>query len=869
MAIKDVDIYNIEENFNNLDNMSAHFKENEKGEKIHDETLKEHLELTLDYFYKMVEDKHLENIIQNFESELLKNFSNTAKDLFREFLANAIYMHDVGKSNPNFQYYKMKNNESFQSLDNKKTEHSLFSSIMYFNSYCGKIVDNVEGEERNLLLLILMINSYAIARHHGYLKDFFEFYENGFPKAYKEAKEISKIQENNFYMNYKGEFKRLKLINNLQKLERKNQLFNFLEEKETWKSVDLYIYSRFVFSLIVSSDFYATSEYETGKKIDDLGFLDKVEKFRESYDKTKVSKSIKEYRDFKTGLTNKCPFKENDINLLRSEIFLESEKNLLEGLKEKTDIFFLEAPTGSGKTNSSINLVLTALEKDKSLNKLFYIFPFNTLVEQTKVSLDEVFGDDELKGKISIVNSITAMTERFKEDNKVDYEKTLLARQFLHYPITLSTHVNLFSYLFGLNRDSVFPLTQLANSVVIIDEVQSYKNSIWTEIIIFLKKYSKLLNIKFIIMSATLPDLRELSNEKNGFKMLINNREKYFESPLFKNRVEVDYSLLDKELDLESLLEDITPTLEEDNKKIVVEFIKKKSALEFYEMLKNVEYELGKEVLLITGDDNRAERKRIINKVKGLDNQGNKLENHNNNIILVATQVIEAGVDIDMDYGFKDISILDSEEQFLGRINRSCKKKGAKVYFFNIDDASNIYKNDLRKIKELTIENDEIREILKNKDFSLFYKKVMDYLTKQNQRLDAENINDFRENSIKKLNYINVYDRMKLIDERNQFSVFLNREIYDLSGECLNGEEIWNEYKELIKDKDMKYAEKQVKLSEHREKMDYFIYTVSKINFSYNDSIGDLTYVEDGEKFFTNGKFNPSAVDGFDSIEFL
>lgn len=34
-----------------------------------------------------------------------------------------------------------------------------------------------------------------------------------------------------------------------------------------------------------------------------------------------------------------------------------------------------------------------------------------------------------------------------------------------------------------------------------------------------------------------------------------------------------------------------------------------------------------------------------------------------------------------MDIGYKDISMLDSEEQFLGRINRSCKKTGCKVYF--------------------------------------------------------------------------------------------------------------------------------------------------------------------------------------------
>ena len=264
MTIKNINIYNIEENFNDLDKMYAHFKENEKGKKIHNETLKEHLDLTLEYFYKIIEDKNLENVIENFQEELIKGYSNIAKDLFKEFLINAIYMHDVGKSNPNFQYYKMKN-KYFQILDNKNSEHSLFSSIIYFNSYCGKIIDNLKEGERNLLLLILMINSYAIARHHGYLKDFFEFYEEVLPKAYKEAKEISKVQENNFYTNYKSEFKRLKLVNNLQKIDRKNELFNILEKKETWKSVDLYIYSRFVFSLIVSSDFYATSEYETGE----------------------------------------------------------------------------------------------------------------------------------------------------------------------------------------------------------------------------------------------------------------------------------------------------------------------------------------------------------------------------------------------------------------------------------------------------------------------------------------------------------------------------------------------------------------------------------------------------------------------------
>ena len=47
----------------------------------------------------------------------------------------------------------------------------------------------------------------------------------------------------------------------------------------------------------------------------------------------------------------------------------------------------------------------------------------------------------------------------------------------------------------------------------------------------------------------------------------------------------------------------------------------------------------------------------------------------------MATQVVEAGIDIDMDIGYKDISKLDSEEQFIGRINRNFKRKGVVLFF--------------------------------------------------------------------------------------------------------------------------------------------------------------------------------------------
>lgn len=195
-------------------------------------------------------------------------------------------------------------------------------------------------------------------------------------------------------------------------------------------------------------------------------------------------------------------------------MFLEAEQNLGKNIKE--NILFLEAPTGSGKTITSINLALKLLEKNRELNKIFYIFPFNTLVEQTNASLREIFQGSFLEENISVINSITPIKEVENEDGRdqIDYERSLLNRQFIHSPIVLTTHVHFFENLFGIDRESSFALPHLANSVVIMDEIQSYKNKIWKEIIIFLKKYAEILNIKIIIMSATLPNLSFLLNSE-------------------------------------------------------------------------------------------------------------------------------------------------------------------------------------------------------------------------------------------------------------------------------------------------------------------------------------------------------------------
>ncbi|ETJ29679.1 Crispr-associated helicase Cas3, partial [human gut metagenome] len=72
-------------------------------------------------------------------------------------------------------------------------------------------------------------------------------------------------------------------------------------------------------------------------------------------------------------------------------MFLDAERELLKNIDE--NVYFLEAPTGSGKSNTAFNLSFKLFEEDKNLKKIYYVYPFNTLVEQNLNILNKTFGN--------------------------------------------------------------------------------------------------------------------------------------------------------------------------------------------------------------------------------------------------------------------------------------------------------------------------------------------------------------------------------------------------------------------------------------------------------------------------------------------
>lgn len=838
----------------NLNRYKAHKKS--KDNEIIYETLLAHTELTNKYFFKFWQSKNSDEIFDRFcdvfwQKENIDNkLKNKAKDLLKEIIMMIPIFHDIGKVNPNFQLMKLKVNDFKENEAYVNTHHSFLSSMFYMD-YCRKLVYDEKNEDEivNLLAEFILYNGYIIARHHSELGSLTEFTKliNLDDDTY--FSKLKRIINNEDIYSVKIDFIKSDIEDMFRNLNKVDKDAEKVGKRSIKQGVYLSIYIRWLYSLLVASDYYATSEFMNEADFSENTDLNDIDKWDSVYENTDLLKNIRQYQQERYPISNEELNTVTDINILRSEIFCEVE----EKIKANTDenIFYLEAPTGSGKSNTAINASFKLMQHDKRLQKIFYIYPFNTLVEQNLETLEKVFADNEdIKQNIAVINSITPIkvSEKDLNDNeeKDVYQKALLDRQFLNYPMILSTHVSLFNIIFGNRQSDVLAFYQLANSVIVLDEIQSYKNKIWAEIICYLKELAKMFNIKIIIMSATLPDLDILSRFQAQAVDLLENSSRFFAVDCFKNRVKLNYDLL--KVDKDSILDELKTHLKQylkSDKKILIEFIKKKTAHDFWVDLQENEDFKDVQIEYLSGDDSIAERKRILDKVKKATDT----------IILVSTQVIEAGVDIDMDIGYKNISKLDSEEQFLGRINRSCKKEGI-AYFFEVDEASDIYKDDVRLSESIVLKDVNMQKILELKLFDEYYKKVLETtMGKYSYHFD-EFIKD-----ISDLNYESISTHMKLIDDtQDMVQIYIIRTLC-VDGEILDGKQIWDSYVDLWENgrKTMSYAEWKIELSRITSKMNNFIYQVSKHNLrigKFYEQMGNITCLEDGDKYFIKDKFN-------------
>lgn len=768
-----------------------------------DEKLTGHTELTLKYLAAIVEANQLNPVIDRLIQGVLPNKEQTVCNWVKKIFIESISFHDFGKVNVNFQKLKMSNGLFTENEDSIGSKHSLLGAYIFVVYYLDLISkENISQEDKILLSGFCLLFSYAITNHH--------------------KSEFSIESSKNDFQKYIDEFiKYLKLYKFETDVRFEKQFFDHFERnlKQSTKYIiaqnhnefNLWCLVKLQFSLLTAADYYATNHYKSN-----LQHVYNKEEFG-IIDKELSQKMINNFATTKEHNRKLYLNPEYFLNIPLSELQDVSFENIctlrqklgaefIEGInKNKSErVFYLEAPTAAGKTNLSMLGISKLLELfGEEITKVFYVFPFTTLITQTHSALKETFKftDNELIQ----IHSKAGFHSKEQEDkdglfgkekqNYVDY-------MFVNYPCCLLSHIKFFDVLKSNKKETNYILHRLTNSIVVIDELQSYSPSEWDKLKYFISNFAEKFNIRFIIMSATLPKIHSIATGLDiQFNPIIKDAQKrYLQNPNFKDRILFDFSLIDKyeailisELTKEVLKESSKYSLEKGSVHTIIEFIHKKSTTEFYDSITQAKDEFTfDKVLVLSGTILEPRRKEIINFLKDDSNQ-------NKNILLITTQVVEAGVDIDMDLGFKNISLLDSDEQLAGRINRNAKKEKCRLFLFKKDEPFRVYKNDMRYefSKSLYKNKNDRKEILENKDFHLLYELVIEKINKTNKFDFTKNINDYIEN-VRNLQYGKVNDDFKLIDNDNvSFFVPIDIELNNLNGSNNFSE---TEYKLLLKD---------------------------------------------------------------------
>lgn len=400
----------------------AHLSEN--GERK--ETLREHTELCQKYWKEIVKRKKIDEIFQEFENVYLEELSKESRNLFELMTVNIVSVHDLGKINPNFQSDKMhhKWHEEVKPDPNIGSRHSILSSVFYLDYFLGKINEMWEAKqlikksEAEILKDFAYIYSYIISRHHGELKEF-ETYMASLTGKQMEGENLGK-RAKSWYMMWKENILHESGISKMRKDWKK--MFGRLQKEDVKKTVYLYGLTKLLYSLLVVADYYATTEFMNGARMLDFGEIVDYEDMIDIYESGDVQKKIREYEKETYPMEKEKLEKIDEINILRTEMFLDAERVL----KQNSDqtFYYLEAPTGSGKSNTAMNLGFRLIRENEKLNKIFYIYPFNTLVEQNMESIGKIFGENE-----RVMSQVAVFIERrdvMKKKKELNYNYAFL-----------------------------------------------------------------------------------------------------------------------------------------------------------------------------------------------------------------------------------------------------------------------------------------------------------------------------------------------------------------------------------------------------------------------------------------------------------
>lgn len=331
------------------------------------------------------------------------------------------------------------------------------------------------------------------------------------------------------------------------------------------------------------------------------------------------------------------------------------EKAYRETLNRKIDpaqrIFSLNLPTGLGKTLTVLAFAfkLKSMIKDQAgfSPRLIYSLPFLSIIDQNAIEFEKVLESAGILVDSHLLLKHHHLAELYyqKDQDEFEPDQAKILIEGWNAEIIITTFVQLFHTMFSHRNSALRKFHRLADSIIILDEVQSLPAKYWLLVQKFLEAITGELNCRIIFVTATQPHIFP-----GGETIPLVDKEKYFAQMA---RVTVKPHL-EENISLEELAAGVNPASGKSHLFIMNTI---SAARELYQLL--VE-KTGREDLIYLSTHvvprERQERIALLREGKGG--------------ICVTTQLVEAGVDIDFDVVYRDLAPLDCINQAAGRCNR-------------------------------------------------------------------------------------------------------------------------------------------------------------------------------------------------------
>ncbi|MEA2046963.1 MAG: CRISPR-associated helicase Cas3' [Campylobacterota bacterium] len=470
-------------------------------------------------------------------------------------------------------------------------------------------------------------------------------------------------------------------------------------------------------------------------------------------------------------------------------------KFVLHNFDNSHKLFTLTAPTGYGKT-------LTALEFALKFNKdkIIFALPFTSIIDQAYDVVSDIFKESEID--IFKVHHKTDIDESVDEDR---YSQVKFLMSSFSGEINITTLYQIIFSLFGnSNKDNV-KFNQFKNAIVIIDEAQAIPYAFRSDFIKLCELISEQMNTVFIFMSATMPIL------SNSFREISNLD--YFKK---QNRYILKWLSLENGQD--SLIDKIEKKARQKHTLVVVNTIKK--AQELY-----LDFKDNYECYSLNGYMTDSDKQKTIQDIS------ERLQQHETKILLISTQSIEAGIDLDFEVGFREVAPISSIIQTAGRVNRHFGEGQSTLYIFDdICEYSDLIYGDLQLISQ------SIFELLQNGDIEeenilelsqLYFEKIKNQL--ENLLIEKE---------IEKLEFATIYQKIENIMDEKKPKQLIIIEPYD--GFI---KEIEEELLDIKKSKLNKFRQKDLTQSVVKKLLKFGVNVVKKEIDSFSTPIGKVKYL--------------------------